>query len=132
MKPKVIVDTSVWIQYFRRPDSEEKREVDFLLEDNRAVLVGITLSEVLQGTKDEGEFNILRSALSALPFCQSSFDTWAKAGYISHLLRRRGTIIPLSDSLIAALALENDYLVYTLDPHFKEIENLKLYQPELS
>ena len=129
MKAKVIVDTSVWIEYFRRPDSNEKKDVDLLLRDNLAFLGGIILAELLQGTRNEKDFELLRSSLSALPFCEASFDTWANAGYVSYSLRRKGITIPLSDSLIAALALENNCQVYTLDPHFGRIENIKLYEP---
>lgn len=131
MKPEVIIDTSIWIPYFRRSDAEEKKQVDSLLEDGRALLTGIILSEILQGTRNEKEFNLICSLMSALPFCQTAFDTWVRAGRISGTLRRRGLVIPLSDSLIAAQAMENDCLIYTHDPHFQKIEGLKLYQPEV-
>lgn len=130
MKPKVIIDTSIWIPYFRRSDAEEKKQVDSLLEDGQAFLTGIILSEILQGTRNEKEFNLLRSLMSGLPFYETTFNTWVKAGHISGMLRRKGTLIPFSDSVIAALAMENDCLVYTLDPHFKKIDGLELYQPE--
>ena len=48
---KVIVDTSVWIQFFNAPQSKEKTEVDKLLTNNQVVIVGIVVSELLQGTR---------------------------------------------------------------------------------
>jgi hypothetical protein len=36
--------------------------------------------------------------------------------------------LPLSDILIAAIAIENDLSIYTLDNHFIQIPNLKLYE----
>lgn len=126
-KDKVIVDTSIWIEFFRNPLSREKKEVDSLLEDNQVFLVGIILAELLQGTKNQKEFELLKSALGALTFCEVTYKTWVKTGEISYQLRRKGITIPLSDCLIAALAFQNNCHVYTSDPHFRKIENLQFY-----
>ena len=129
-KDKTIVDTSIWIEFFKNPLSQEKEEVDVLLEEARVFLVGIVLAELLQGTRNPKEFELLRSLLSALPFIEVSQTIWIKTGSIFAGLRKSGVTIPLSDCLIAALAIENDCRVYSLDPHFEKISGLHLYRPE--
>jgi len=53
---KVIVDTSVWIQFFNAPQSKEKKEIDKLLNDNRVAVVGVIVSELLQGSRSQRDF----------------------------------------------------------------------------
>jgi predicted nucleic acid-binding protein len=82
---------------------------------------------LLQGAKVEKEFNAILENFVALPFFNASIDTYIKSGKISFLLRRKGITIPTTDLIIAGLALENDASVFTLDPHFKKIPDLKLF-----
>jgi len=127
-KDRVIVDTSIWIEFFRNPLSPEKKEVDVLLDDDRAVLVGIVLAELLQGTRSQKEFELIKSALTALPFYEVSTQGWIKTGATASQLRKQGITIPLSDCLIAALAIENGCRVYSLDPHFEKIDDLRRHR----
>lgn len=54
-------------------------------------------------------------------------DILGKAARISAFLRRKGITIPLSDVIIAALALSGGYEVFTIDPLFEQVYGLKLY-----
>ena len=59
-------------------------------------------------------------------------DIWEKAAGILTSLRRTGIKIPLSDLLIASLAISAGYEVFTTDPHFEQVHGLKLYSfPEI-
>ena len=51
-----------------------------------------------------------------------------KAAEIAILARKNGITLPLSDILIAAIAMENNLSIYTLDKHFEQIPNLKRYR----
>jgi predicted nucleic acid-binding protein len=46
---------------------------------------------------------------------------WVKAGQLSAALRKTGKTIPLSDILIATLAIEHSLAVMTVDEHFRLI-----------
>jgi hypothetical protein len=124
----VIVDTSVWVQAFRAPNSSERQEVDRLLARDEAAMVGVVLAEVLQGARDPQEFEALRLRLTALPYLSESVQTWVQAGTISYQLRQRGLGVGLVDLLIAALALEHDASVYTRDEHFQRVPGVKLHE----
>ena len=125
----VIADTSVWIPFFNRPDSHEKAALDLLIDADDVVLVGVVLAELLQGCRTPSEREILSEALSALPYFEVTSSTWIRTGDLSGQLLRKGVTLPLSDLLIAALALEHGCRVYSLDAHFKKIPGVSLYFP---
>ena len=128
-KPNVIVDTSIWIVFFKDPSSKEKQEIDLLIDEDRVFIVGIILAELLQGTKSQKELHLLRSKLEVLTFLETTQNTWTKAGMLSHSLRRKGITVPLSDCLISASALEHQCHIFSSDPHFRKIPEIKLYEP---
>lgn len=125
----VVVDTSVWIEFFHKPNSPAKQAVDALIDRDRVVLVGVVLAELLQGCRTQGEAETIFSNLSGLQFLETSFRTWRRTGDLGSVLLRQGITIPLSDLIIAALALEHNCPVFTLDTHFLQIRGVKLYRP---
>jgi predicted nucleic acid-binding protein len=125
----IIVDTSAWIPFFNRPDSDEKRAIDPLIDANRVVMVGMVLAELLQGCRTAQESGAILAEITGLRFLETDLSTWRRSGELSAFLRSAGITLPLSDVLIAALALEHRCQVYTLDPHFEKIPGLTLYRP---
>ena len=130
MKSNVLVDTSVWIDYFNKTDSMPGEYVEQLLKNGKVVSSGIVLVELLQGAKIKKEFDAILESMVALPFLETTFNTWIEAGRISFSLRRKGITIPTTDLIIASLALENNCLIYTSDPHFNKIPEIKLFEWE--
>ena len=47
----IILDTSVWIQYFRDGSSAESQDVSSLIASDRVVLVGVVYAELLRGAR---------------------------------------------------------------------------------
>ncbi len=125
----VIADTSVWIPFFNRPDSPEKTALDLLIDADEVALVGVVLAELLQGCRTPAERDALSDALLALPYYEVTQSTWLKTGDLSATLLRKGVTLPLSDLIIAAVAIEQDCRIYSLDTHFKKIPGLHLYSP---
>jgi len=125
----VIADTSVWIRAMRIETSNERKVLDSLLQSNDVVMIGPVMGEILQGSRNAGEYDRLRSRLSALPFIETTRNIWSRSGEISYQLYRIGTPVALLDIVIAALALEYNQPLYTLDEHFGRIPGLELYSP---
>ena len=125
----VVVDTSVWIEYLDQPASPEKSAVDALIDEDRAALVGIVLAELLQGCRTSKETDTILWHAKGLAFLEMNFATWKRTGDLSSRVRRQGITIPLSDLIIAALALEHNCPVFTLDTQFRQIPGVKLYRP---
>jgi len=123
----VIVDTSVWIEYFKGGHEPVRAALRDLIRTEQTALVGIVLAELLQGCRTPKEADTILSKLTGLRFLETSFSSWTRAGELSFSLRRKGVTLPLSDLIIAALALEHRCQVYTLDPHFEQIPGLTLH-----
>ncbi len=128
----VIVDTSVWIAFFNRQASSEKFEVDSLLDEDEVVVIGPILSELIQGVRSEKEKKLIIDGLDALPYVETTKTTWELMGEIGLGLRRKGLTVATADLIIAALAQEHEFSVYSLDADFKRIPRLQLYNPRLS
>lgn len=128
----IIADTSVWIPFFNRPDSPEKTALDLLIDADEVALVGVVLAELLQGCRTLSERNTLAEALLALRYYEVTRSIWLRTGDLSALLLRKGVTLPLSDLVIAAVAIEHGCSVYSLDTHFKKIPGVHLYLPASS
>lgn len=122
---KILVDTSIWIDYFKsNPDVVDFMEKHML--ENNVCIVGIIASELIQGIKSEKEREIIRSNLDAINYIDMKFKDWIKTGDLSCSLRKSGLTIPLTDIAIAAAAIKNDLLIVTRDNHFKQIPGLNI------
>ena len=129
MKGRVLVDTSIWIEFFNRDSSQPGDLLQQLLLEGRATTAGIILTELLQGARIQKEFDAILSIVSAVPVLEATLETWVQAGKISFGLRRKGITVPTTDVVVGTLALQNDCQVFSLDPHFNKIPNLKLFGP---
>ncbi len=121
---KVLVDTSVWVSYFRGKSTEISEKVDRLLEGGEVCVPKIVLAELIQGAKSRRELSTIEDFFEAFSILDQSPETWLKAGRLSRELKMRGKTIPLLDCYIAVIAEENDCVILTLDDHFKEIQRV--------
>jgi hypothetical protein len=118
----VLVDTSVWIDFFQRPASTPADKLEDLIRDpNRAVLCGIVLQEILQGIRDSRSYTATRERLTKLPYLDMSREVHLAASSLYRSLRAKGITIPSADASIASLAIFNHIPLYTKDDHFKII-----------
>jgi predicted nucleic acid-binding protein len=127
----VLVDTSIWIDFFQHPVSPEAdRLEDLIKEHNRAVLCGIILQEVLQGIRDNKSHAATKERLTKLPYLDMSKEIHLAAASLYRSLRAKGITVPSADTSIAALAILNHIPLYTKDAHFNIIAKhtrLELY-----
>ena len=124
----VIADTSVWINAQRIPNSLNSREFWRLFDRREIVMVGPVFAELLQGARTQREFDILLSRFDALDYIEANRQTWQTVAQIRQYLSRRGCQIGFSDTITAALSLQHDLPLFTLDGHFARIPELSLYR----
>lgn len=127
MSTGIIADTCIWIDFFRKPDSELTLHLKGLIRERKVTMTGMVLAEILQGIKSQKESRLVKESLDKLPYVEMSRDAWEKAGEISASLRRKGITIPLSDLIVASLAISEDCEVFTVDSHFEHVKELKRY-----
>ena len=116
---KVIIDTSAWIESFR-PQSEKTfiNLVKDLILKGRILVPGIIKTELLRGTKNKKEYNHLNDLLKGLEYLPVSDDFWEKLSLFSFRLFRKGVTVPLTDTYIALLGIENNASILHRDKHF--------------
>ena len=122
---RIIVDTSIWIEYFKN----NKKYVPFIedsLNLENILISGPIISELLHGVKSEKEYELLSESISAVPFAECVFDDWIKTGETLYNLKKKGITVPLTDILISVIAIRHDASILTLDKHFKSIDMIKL------
>jgi predicted nucleic acid-binding protein len=120
----ILVDTSVWIDFFSfspgRAGSELRRLID---EVEPFALTGVVVTEVLQGlTRDVNRIERFLSMWELLE--PRGFSTYREAAAISRLARSRGISLTTIDTLIAAIALEHRASLFTLDKDFSRVARI--------
>ena len=124
--PKVIADTCIWIEFFRTK-SETSNRLKELIANNLVVGTGIILAELLQGIKTSKEQDIVINIFDTLEYIEITKKLWIESGNLASKLRSRGKTIPLSDIAIACCAREHQLHIFTIDKHFQDIPDIKLY-----
>ena len=61
----ILVDSSVWIDYFRSADTPQVALLDSLLGRSPLAVGDLIAAEVLQGVRDEREFKLVKQTLEA-------------------------------------------------------------------
>ncbi len=119
---KVLVDTSAWIDYFRKKEPAYST-VSKLLTEDRICCMGIVIAELLQGAKSEKEVTILKDFVNIFDFLPETLQLWEQAGELSSSLRRKGITVGLSDCFIAVNSVYYDVELLTFDTDFKAIKD---------
>jgi predicted nucleic acid-binding protein len=131
----VLVDSSVWIEAFRRKGRlDVKLAVESLLDAYEAMWCSPVRLEVLGGARLE-ERGRLGRHFSVVPYRSCTEADWDRAIALAWKLRDNGLTVPWLDVVIAALALHDDVRLYAIDAHFSriaEITGLRLYVPGYS
>lgn len=124
----VLVDTSAWIEIFRKPARATLEDsVDF---DDVVTCLPV-IQEVLQGFRDETAFIRAREAMRSLPIVESPLneDVFLQAADLYRAGRRAGVTIRSGvDCIIAACAIRNHLEVLHHDRDYDAIARLSPLQ----
>ena len=120
----ILVDSSVWIDYFRGTDSAAADRLDQLLQTEPVAIGDLILAEVLQGFSSERDFAEARKLLTALEVVTLGGEALAIEAARNHRrLRALGfTVRKTIDTLIATWCLENDGTLLHNDRDFDAFE----------
>ena len=117
----IVVDTSVWIDFFSRSPGRSGAELRRMIEESEPFAVtGVVVAEVLQELKrDVGAIERLLASCELLE--PNGHETYRAAAAIYRSGRARGISLTTIDSLIAAVALHHGATVFTLDQDFSRM-----------
>ena len=130
MGGKVLIDTSGWIEFFRKRDERIYCLVAALLREEKAVGSGLILLELLRGGKSSKELNLISELFSLIENVHANPETFLRAGKMGYELSKKGSTLAVADLLIAQLSIENHLALLSLDKHFKMVAaafDLKLF-----
>ncbi|MCW1967716.1 MAG: PIN domain nuclease [Anaerolineae bacterium] len=132
----VLVDTSVLIDFLKGVSNEAVTLFDEVLA--RQIPYGINYfiyQEVLQGARNQSEFNKLKSYLETIPFYNlpDRKESYEKAAYLNVLCRQSGiTVRSTIDLLIVQTVIDNNLYLLHKDTDFvniaKVVPKLKIYR----
>ena len=117
----IVVDTSVWIDFFQHPASHYTQTLKRLIElDADLAIVDISLTEILRGIKDEKTFLSVQEALEDFPVLgPDGRKTFLLAAQICRECARHGkTISKTVDAYIAAVTMGHRAQLFHKDKDF--------------
>ena len=120
----ILVDTSVWIDFFRGEDSKECLALQHLLANESDIsITEIIFTEILQGIRQDKDFIRVRDFLYEIPLAtDKGLQTYLAAAEIYRNCRKKGkTVRKTVDCLIAAICIENDRALLHKDSDFNQI-----------
>ena len=122
----ILVDTSVWIEIFKDKNGNIVKAFQKTIGTDNYVMSRFNQLELLQGAKDQNEWEILEDYLSTQYFLEASQYTWPEAARIYFELRRKGfTINSPVDCCIAQIALEHGAILLHRDKDFEKISRFR-------
>ena len=119
-----LVDTSVWIDFFRGAPSI-KLALEKLIARDEIFTAGPILYELLQGVRLPEERKQVKEALLSTNYLEITSNDWEVAALLSSTLRAQGITLPMTDILIGHLAEVRNLEVISFDPHFDQIPGIK-------
>ena len=124
----VLVDTSIWIEYFRTGNNSEK--LDFLIDENLIVINDLVLAELVPSLKARNHRKII-NLLSNIVKLELSINWDQIITFQSTCMENGLNGIGIPDLIVAQNAKQHQCEIYSLENHFnlmKDILELQLLE----
>jgi predicted nucleic acid-binding protein len=117
----VLVDTSIWIEYFRTGNNSEK--LDFLIDENLIVINDLILAELVPSLRVRNQRKIVR-LLKNINKLELSINWDQIIEFQFKCLKNDLNGIGIPDLIVAQNAKQNHSEIYSLDSHFKLMKDI--------
>jgi len=120
----ILVDSSVWIDYFNGTETLSTKKLDGLLGAQPVCIGDLILAEVLQGFRQDADYQAAKSLLCALPIhAMVGTEISLKSAENFRALRKQGiTIRKTIDTLIATYCIETGLALLHSDKDFQPFQ----------
>jgi len=125
----ILVDSSVWVDYFNGTDTHQTDLLDSLLGKELVVMGDLILVEVLQGFQSDQDFETAKKQLLNFPFMDMCSKALAIESALNYrMLRKNGaTVRKTMDVLIGTFCIHHQISLLHSDRDFEPMEKfLKL------
>ena len=123
----VLIDTSVWVEYFRNSNNCEPLEV--LIDENLVATNDLVLAEIIPYLKIRKQRTIIK-LLSSINNLGMAINWDQIMDFQYECLKNGINYIGIPDLIIAQNAKQNNCPIYSLDKHFivlKNVVNIELF-----
>ncbi len=122
----IMVDTSVWIDYFNGKDNKFVQKLDVLLNTDLVVTGDIILAEILQGFKLDSDFKKAKEALDTLEcFSLAGKEIAVMSAVNFRKLRKKGiTVRKTTDMIIGTFCIFHNIPLLHNDRDYDPINSL--------
>jgi predicted nucleic acid-binding protein len=117
----ILVDTSIWIEYFRSGNNSEK--LDFLIDENLVVINDLILAELVPFLKVRNQRKII-DLLNNISKLKLSINWNQIIEFQVKCLKNGLNGISIPDLIVAQNAKQNSAEVYSLDNHFRLMKDI--------
>jgi hypothetical protein len=125
----IIVDTSVWIDYFRGDASDSiVNSMRGLLDADSVAITDVIRHELVVGAATSKDYQALDEMLSALREYSLTTERRAQFNHFAFQLKKQGLLGKYTDASIALLAKVHHCPVFTLDRWFHKLADKKIIQ----
>jgi predicted nucleic acid-binding protein len=131
---KVLVDTPIWSYALRTQQTEYSYEIDqleSLIKDQRALIIGPIRQEILSGYSDFKKFEDLKEKLSYFKNSSIQDSDYESAAEMCNQCRKKGIQGSHIDFLLCAVANRLDVPIFTTDKDFfqyRKVLSIKLFE----
>jgi predicted nucleic acid-binding protein len=124
----VLVDTSVLIGYFKKNSGVPYEKMDYIIDNDIPYgICNYVYQELLQGSKNNREYELLKEYLNTLPFYELRYgkQSYENAALLFINCRKKGiTVRSTLDILIAEIAIENELYLLHDDADYTNISKV--------
>jgi predicted nucleic acid-binding protein len=121
----VLVDTSVWLEFFRIKGAPYGQTLDRLLEEERVCTTNLIKAEIIPGARTPKQFHELKDYFDALPLVTEPSSLWDDIIETQFHLKRKGINgISIPDLIIAVVTTANQKTLFSKDSDFKLIQRV--------
>jgi hypothetical protein len=117
----VLVDTSIWIEYFRTGNNSEK--LDYLIDENLIVINDLILAELVPSLRVRNQRKIIK-LLNDINKLELSINWDQLIEFQFNCLKNGLNGIGIPDLIVAQNAKQNHCEIYSLDSHFKLMKDI--------
>ena len=121
----VLVDTSIWIEYFKTGDNSEK--LDFFIDENLIVINDLILAELIPFLKIRKQRKIVR-LLYNIKKLELSINWGQIIDFQVQCLKSGLNGIGIPDLIIVQNAKQNHCEIFSLDSHFRLMKDIFRFQ----
>ena len=131
----ILVDSSVWIDYFNGMRNWQTDLLDDLLSNDPVLIGDLILAEVLQGFRSDDDFEAAKTCLSIIRFREiGGYEIALQSAQNYRLLRKKGvTVRKTIDVIIGTFCISEGITLLHNDRDFEPMVShlsLKVLTPE--